>query len=75
MQTLVFNTTTRTVKLYDGHSENLSSGQLTQILYEFANIPTVRVSENYYEVVQEDNDNKYPILRVPISNTNMKIER
>ena len=69
MQTLVFNTTTKTVKLYQGQDENSS------ILYTFYDCPTVKhIGENgYYEVMQKSDDKTVPVLRVPISNTNMLI--
>lgn len=70
MQTLVFNTTSKQVKLYEGAHEDSS------LLFHFSNVPTVKVAENYYEVMQKDEfDKTFPILRVPISNTNMLIER
>lgn len=70
MQTLLFNTTTKSVKLYEGLT---SSGK---ILLELENIPTVKVLEGYYEVIQSDEfDKKYPVLRLPISNTNMIIKK
>lgn len=69
MQTLVFNTTDKTVKLY----ENISSGSL---LKELDSIPTVKCLEGYYEVIQSDEfEKKYPVLRLPIANTNMIIKR
>ena len=71
MQTLVFNTTTKTVILFDGEKHK------TQVLAEFENVPTVRVETNgYYEVMAKHNEDKnIPVLRVPISNTNMFIEK
>lgn len=67
MQELVFNSTKRTVKLcFDFKST---------ILYQFDNVPTVRMIDGCYEVIQEENDKKYPVLRVPINNTNMIIEK
>lgn len=70
MQTLVFNTTTKTVKLID------SKTGMGSVLLEYSNIPTVKVSEGYYEVIQSDEfDKKYPILRVPIPLTNMIINK
>jgi hypothetical protein len=70
MQTLVFNTTTKTVKLID------SKTGMGAVLFEYDNIPTVKVLEGYYEVIQTDEfEKKYPILRVPISNTNMIITK
>lgn len=70
MQTLIFNTTTKTVKLID------SKTGMGSILLEYNNVPTVKVSEGYYEVIQTDEfDKKYPVLRVPISYTNMIINK
>lgn len=70
MQTLVFNTSTKTVKVTEGKSVG------TEILYEFNEVPTVRVApEGYYEVVQsvEGGDTRVPVARFPIANTNMRI--
>lgn len=71
MQTLVFNTTTKIVKLLNGHRGS------SIILETFENVPTVKVLDTYYEVMQKVNNDEYtsavPVLRVPISNTNMLI--
>lgn len=70
MQTLHFNTTTKIAKLYEGENEN------SKILFHFSNVPTVKVNENFYEVMTKDEfDKTFPTLRVPISNTNMIISR
>jgi hypothetical protein len=70
MQTLVFNTTTKTIKLYDGP---VDSGT---VLLEMNNIPTVKVMEDLYEVRQSDETEKQiPVLRLPIANTNMFIKK
>lgn len=70
MQTLLFNTTTKSVTLYEGQTA------ANKILLELENIPTVKPQEGYYEVIQSDIDEKkYPVLRLPISNTNMIIKR
>jgi len=71
MQTLVFNTTKKTIKVTEG---NLND---TRIIFEATNVSTVKVlPEGLYEVMQKDeNDNARPILRFPISNTNMVIEK
>lgn len=70
MQTLVFNTTTKTIKLYDGKMEGGT------ILMELSQIPTVKVLEGFYEVIQMDElEKKYPVLRLPIANTNMVIKK
>jgi len=69
MQTLVFNTTTKTIKVY-------SDLKTMEIIHDLSNIPTVKVYENYYEVIQKDEfDKPYPVLRLPIANTNMIIQR
>lgn len=70
MQTLIFNTTTKTIKLVDGRTEGGS------LLLEMGSIPTVKTLEGFYEVVQSDEfEKKYPVLRLPIANTNMIIKR
>ena len=71
MQTLVFNTTTREVKLYNsGNKEHMD------MLEMFTEVPTVRIADGYYEVMKKFDDTKnIPVLRVPIANTNMLIER
>jgi hypothetical protein len=70
MQTLIFNTTTKTVKLID------SKNGMGSVLVEYGSVPTVKVSEGYYEVIQSDEfEKKYPVLRVPIANTNMIINK
>lgn len=68
MQTLVFNTTTKSVKVTEG--DNLT------ILFQYENVPTVKVSEGFYEVMQKDEFEKStPVLRLPIGNTNMVIRK
>lgn len=70
MQTLVFNTTKKTVELYDGSSDN------SKFIKELSNVPTVKVQNGYYEVMQTvDNYGTIPVLRVPIAKTNMIIEK
>lgn len=70
MQTLIFNTTTKIVWLYSG-------GKGTSIIESFDNVPTVKVENGYYEVIMKINDmgNTVPVMRVPISNTNMIIQK
>jgi hypothetical protein len=69
MQTLIFNTAKKQIKLLDGPREN------SKILETFENVSTVRVEVNYYEVMQKtstDEDSKsFPVMRVSIINTNM----
>lgn len=71
MQTLVFNTTTKTIKLYEVFDPD--PDRMTTMM---ENISTVKVRENFYEVMQKDEfDKTYPVLRVPIFNTNMFIDK
>ena len=77
MQTLIFNTTTKQVQLLDGPR----GSSLT--LETFENISTVKVNVAHYEVMQKQTDesnssiptmnSSRPVMRVPISNTNMII--
>jgi hypothetical protein len=77
MQTLVFNTTDKTVKLYEGINEE------SKLVYTKYDIPTVRIEKGYYEVMQRQGEYigtittpiTTPIMRLPISNTNMLIEK
>lgn len=67
---LVFNTTTKEVKISEDKT----------ILQVFQNVPTVKPLEGYYEVMQENPDGvmgnkRYPVARLPISNTLMLIEK
>ena len=67
MQTLVFNTTTKTVQI------TLESGEIKN----FEDVPTVAITDGFYEVRQTDmmEDKRYPVLRLPIANTIMEIKR
>lgn len=71
MQTLTFNTKTKIAKLLDGP---LNGSKLLDV---FENISTVKCSElGFYEIMQKQSDESnsaIPILRLPISNTNMYI--
>ena len=70
MQTLHFNTTTKSIVLYSGEM------QKSEIICTLNNVPTVKVTDTLYEVMQKDEFEKtYPVLRVPISNTNMFLSR
>jgi hypothetical protein len=73
MQTLVFNTTTKSVKVYEGKEEQ------SDIMYQFTNVPTVKVSDRIYEVMQLDittpEEKRVPVARFPIANTNMIIKK
>ena len=70
MQTLVFNTTTRTAKLYVGVAEK------SEIIVAYGEVPTVKVMEDgFYQVMQLDAmEKQLPVLRVPIANTNMIVK-
>ena len=69
MQTLTFNSTTKKVQLLSGSRE---SGIL---LETFDNVPTVKIMDGYYEVMQIQGEQKVPVLRVPMANTNMLIQK
>jgi hypothetical protein len=72
MQTLVFNTSTKSAKLYEGVEQG-------NILYTFNDVPTVKIEDGYYQVMQIDStsveDKRVPVARFPISNTNMLIKK
>ena len=75
LQTLVFNTTRKTVKVYEGIA------QQSLISYEFGNISTVKPKEEgYYELIKKEArgedvmETSRPVARFPIANTNMFIE-
>lgn len=73
MQTLTFNTTTKQVQLLDG-----PRGSST-VIELFNNVSTVKMEgDGFYQVMQktsEDTNSSIPVMRVPISNTNMIIEK
>ena len=71
MQTLTFNSTTKKVQLLSG-----SRGD-SKVLENFEDVPTVKVENGYYEVMQKSGENGgvVPVLRVPIANTNMLIQK
>jgi hypothetical protein len=73
MQTLIFNTTTKKVTLLEG-----SIGK-SNVLETFDNISTVKCSElGFYEVmkkIDEESHTSIPVFRVPIANTNMRIDK
>jgi hypothetical protein len=71
MQTLIFNTSKKTIRLLDGSRGN------SKEIETFERIKTVKVLVSSYEAIQtplEEHLNPVPVLRVPISNTNMIIE-
>lgn len=69
MQTLIFNTTEKTVKFRNDKQE----------VTDYENVSTVRCSElGFYEVMQKVDDetsSSIPVFRAPISNTNMIIRK
>ena len=71
MQTLTFNSTTRKVQLWVGTRGD------SKLLETFENVPTVKIENGYYEVMQKSGENGgvVPVLRVPIANTNMLIQK
>jgi len=71
MQTLMFNSTIKRVQLWDG-----SRGD-SKLIETFDNVPTVKVENGYYEVMQKSGENGgvVPVLRVPMANTNILIQR
>lgn len=73
MQTLIFNTTEKTVELFD----NLELSTAKRLV-RYINVPTVRPKDGFYEVVQKDSVDEvkvYPVARFPVSATIMLIER
>jgi len=72
MQTLTFNTTTKQVQLLDGPRG------LSTVIELFNNVSTVKTEDGFYQVMQktsEDTNSSLPVMRVPIANTNMIIEK
>lgn len=73
MQTLTFNTTTKEVNLLDGPRGS------SKVMESFYNVSTVKIYDaGFYEIMQktsEDTNSAIPVMRVPISNTNMIIEK
>jgi hypothetical protein len=72
MQTIIFNTTEKTLEYYDGTSD----GFLT-LVKTYYDISTVKIlDQGIYEVFQKESDGKnYPIARFPVGNTNMEIKK
>jgi hypothetical protein len=70
MQTLTFNTTTKEVRLLD---------ELKMIIVSYNRVSTVKCSElGYYEIMRKEDEDSYsafPVMRLPIANTNMIIEK
>lgn len=75
MQTLVFNTTEKTIVLW-------SDVPGSEVLRTYGRISTVKVGDGFYEAMQREESSEdkvtvgtYPVFRCPISNTNMIIEK
>lgn len=68
MQTLIFYTTEKRVVLNSGFG-------VGDELISFNDVPTVKIEDGYYEVMQKTELATIPVLRVPISNTNMLIQK
>jgi hypothetical protein len=70
MITLTFNTKNKTAKITNTEDKNI---------YEYVNVPTVKVREGFYEVMQKDlslsEETQTPICRLPISQTIMFINK
>jgi hypothetical protein len=70
MQTLTFNTTTKEVQLLD---------ESKSIIASYYRVSTVKCSElGYYEIMRKEDEDSYsafPVMRLPIANTNMIIEK
>jgi hypothetical protein len=71
MQTLMFNSTIKRVQLWQGSRVD------SKLIETFDNVPTVKVENGYYEVMQksEETNGVVPVLRVPMANTNMLIQK
>jgi hypothetical protein len=70
MQSLIFNTKSKTIVLTDGRRGD------STIIETMDNVSTVKVApEGFYEVMQKPNENSnaLPVMRLPIANTNMFI--
>jgi len=69
MQTLMFNSTIKRVQLWEGSRGN------SKLIETFDDVLTVKIETGYYEVMQKIETGVVPVLRVPIANTNMFIEK
>lgn len=69
MQTLMFNSTIKRVQLWEGSRGN------SKLIETFDDVPTVKIETGYYEVMQKIETGVVPVLRVPIANTNMLIQK
>ena len=75
LQKLIFNTTDKTARVF-------SSSMPEEIIFDLENVTTVKPLDGYYEVMQKIDSSSapsgysaIPVLRLPIVNTNMVIEK
>lgn len=75
LQKLVFNTSNKTARVF-------SASIPDEIIFDLENVTTVKPLDGYYEIMQKyDNETSssgysaIPVLRLPIVNTNMVIEK
>jgi hypothetical protein len=68
LQLLVFDSTKKSVVLSSGFG-------VGDELVSFKDVPTVKIMDGYYEVMQIQGEQKVPVLRVSIANTNMLIQK
>lgn len=74
LQKLVFNTTNKTVRVF-------SASMPDEIIFDLEHVTTVKPLDGYYEIMQKydsETSSGYsaiPVLRLPIVNTNMVIEK
>ena len=75
LQKLVFNTSNKTARVFSASIPN-------EIIFDLENVTTVKPLDGYYEIMQKyDNETSpsgysaIPVLRLPIVNTNMVIEK
>jgi hypothetical protein len=72
MQTLIFNTTQKTVNVY---KENPAPYEYNGLICTYINVSTVKPIGGCYEVFQVTTEGTVPVFRAPISATNMIIEK
>jgi hypothetical protein len=75
LQKLIFNTTDKTARVF-------SASMPEEIIFDLENVTTVKPLDGYYEVMQKIDSSSapsgysaIPVLRLPIVNTNMVIEK
>jgi hypothetical protein len=72
MQTLIFYTTLKRAQLLSGPRGESNT------LETFDNVSTVKYQDGFYEVMQktsEESNSAIPVMRVPVANTNMIIQK